>query len=389
MKQRNNLNSELTRRNWMVLATSALTGCGGGGIDIACTPGTGGTGQTAQVYSQGSISGFGSVIVNGVKYDDSKAVVQVDGVTVTSADLRLGMVAGVQGELMVDGVQGTASRIEVLSIAQGLVTQLNVPGEFMLAGLSVKADTATVLDQIDKLDALAVGQRLAVWGFQSGTDGRHWTATRVAVVTDTLAISTGLITIVNSQKTLNGWLLAGSGLTSLTAGQLVWVQGTLTQAGTTLNVTNFKVLTPGLGARSDEEVEIEGVVTSTPSSSGFMLGSIQVILSNSTTYSSASALTQVVKDARVEVYGTWQNGTLKASKVEIEDALSLHAVEIEARIEQFTSLADFVVRGQRCDATNARFSHGTSANLKVGVKVKFVGAKAGDVLIVTELAFDN
>lgn len=391
MKQRKNSNTEITRRNWMVLATSALTGCGGGGGGLASAPGTGGTGQCAQVYSQGSISGFGSVIVNGVKFDDTNAVVQVNGASVTSDNLRLGMVASVQGELITGGALGIASRIEVLSIAQGLVTQLNknVPGEFMLAGLTVNADTTTVLDGVANLAMLDVGQRLAVWGFQAGADGRHWSATRVAVVTDTTAVSTGLITIVDSQKTINGFLLAGSTVTSLATGQLMWVQGTLNQAGTTLNVTNFKLLSPGLGAGPDEVVEIEGVVATTPSSSGFMLGNIQVVLSSSTTYSPAGSQTQVVKDARVEVYGTWQNGTLKAAMVEIEDSLSLHEVEIEARIEQFTSLADFVVRGQRCDATKARIGHGTVANLKVGVKVKVEGAKAGDVLLVTKLEFDN
>ena len=62
MKTRENLNTKLTRRSWIVLASSALTGCGGGGSTTASAPGTGGTG----IYAQGSISGFGSVILNGI-----------------------------------------------------------------------------------------------------------------------------------------------------------------------------------------------------------------------------------------------------------------------------------------------------------------------------------
>jgi hypothetical protein len=382
MKQRKYLNTDLTRRNWIVLATSALSGCGGGDVSTAGAPGTGGTGNYA-LYSQGSISGFGSVIVNGVKYDDALALVQVNGVAAMSADLRLGMVAGVQGELSADVTLGTASHIEVWSIAQGLVTQLNgsVPGEFMLAGMTINADTSTVLDGFVNVGALTVGQRLAVWGLQARADGSHWTATRIEVVADTALVSTGLVQVVNLQKTLNGLLLTGSAVASLTAGQLVRVQGTLSITGSTLTVTSAKLLSPGAGTQLQGEAEIEGVVTSIASTSRFMLGSIDVDAS-STSY-------LPVLGARVEVYGTWQNGVLKATKADIEDEETLHAVELEARIEQYTSQANFVVRGQRCDATQARISHGTAADLQVGVKVHIKGTKTGNVLMVTTLELDN
>ena len=80
---------DISRRGLLVLAASALGGCGGGGSGgVAGLPGTGGTG----IYAQGSISGFGSVIENSVKFDDTLAQVQIDGATATSVDLRLGMV---------------------------------------------------------------------------------------------------------------------------------------------------------------------------------------------------------------------------------------------------------------------------------------------------------
>ena len=60
---------------------------------LSSLPGTGGTG----IYAQGSIWGFGSVRVNGIKFDDTAATVQIDGQAGKSSDLRLGMVAGIQG----------------------------------------------------------------------------------------------------------------------------------------------------------------------------------------------------------------------------------------------------------------------------------------------------
>jgi hypothetical protein len=92
---------------------------------------------------------------------------------------------------------------------------------------------------------------------------------------------------------------------------------------------------------------------------------------------------------RVEVEGAWQAGVLKAVNVEYNDEQVLLEVEIDAPIEQFTSIADFVVRGQRCNASAVtRIGNGTVSDLKVGTRVHLKGSKAGDVLIVTELEID-
>jgi hypothetical protein len=68
-----------------------LTACGGGGNDAAPS-----NGANTELVSEGVISGFGSVIVNGVRFDDSKAKVEDEDEEENSArskdDLRLGMV---------------------------------------------------------------------------------------------------------------------------------------------------------------------------------------------------------------------------------------------------------------------------------------------------------
>jgi hypothetical protein len=233
-----------------------------------------------------------------------------------------------------------------------------------------------------------VGMRVIVWGLQAGADGSHWRATRVAAVpaTGTTVVSTGLINVVSAQRYLNGLLLTGSTAGNLTAGALVRVQGTLSFAGDSLEVASFKVQGLGVGAQPQGEAEIEGLVTATPSTTRFMLGNVEVDAS-SASFSRPSA--QITVGARIEVNGTWQGLVLKAANVEFEDALTLQEVEMEAPIEQYTSLANFMVRGQRCDATGATISHGTSSDLRIGVRVKLKGTMAGDVLRVTELELDN
>lgn len=385
-KNFNGQHSQLTRRSWMVLATASLTGCGGGSDTTAGVPGTGGTGQYATLYSQGSITGFGSVIVNGVQFDDALAIVQMNGVAATSADLRLGMVVAVQGQRGVDTTAGTASHIDVWSIAQGLVRQAFSAdsNQFSVAGMTVQVDSATVFDGMSSAAQLTMGLRVAVWGLQTSAGGTHWKATRVAVVSVTTMVSTGLVRVSGPLHDINGLAITGPFAGSLMDGQLVRVQGIESVDGRSVALESIKLLgASGAGIQLKGEIEIEGFVTSTPSASGFMLGSIEVDTRNAI-YSPLG--TSITQGARVEVYGTWQAGVLKASKVELEDEKTLHAVEIDARIEQFTSLANFVVRGQRCDASSARLSHITLAELRVGVRVKVKGAKAGgDVLIVIEL----
>jgi hypothetical protein len=380
MKQQIGLSAPVRRRSLLALAVSGLAGCGGGQIGtlFAGPPGTGGTG----LFAQGTISGFGSVIVNGIRFDDTAATVQVDGVTVTSLELRLGMVADVQGLRGADLTLGVANAIAVWSIAQGAVSQVQ-GGQFMVAGMLVQTDAATVFDGIGSVAALANGLRVAVWGLQSGIDGSRWTATRVAVVASTVLVGTG---VISAAGTLNGLALSGAAVASLGVGELVRVQGQLALSGTDVNVESVK----RLGLQSDSmpqgEVEMEGLVTALLSGSRFMLGYVEVDASSATLASLYKAL---AVGQRIEVEGTWVGRVLKAGKLEMESEQQLDEVEIEARIEQFTSLADFVVRGQRCNASLAKITEGKVTDMKVGVKVKLHGTKAGNVLMVTELKISD
>jgi hypothetical protein len=81
---------------------------------------------------------------------------------------------------------------------------------------------------------------------------------------------------------------------------------------------------------------------------------------------------------------------LKATKVELEDQEPPGTIEITAPFQQFTSLADFVLQGQRCDATGVLLSQATSAALStVGAIFKVKGVKSGDWLKVSEMELDD
>jgi hypothetical protein len=387
----------LSRRHWIALAVSTLVASCGGGADsgtgtgsssqVAGTPGTGGTGIGADtgIYSRGTIAGFGSVIVNGVKFDDVGAAVQINGIQAPADDLRLGMVAGVTGSRYADMVTGRADHIEVWSIARGPITATNA-GQFSVMGMTVLTASPVVLDGVGGLADLKAGQVVQVWGLQADAIGRSWTATRVAVVqAPALQVSTGWVVVDHGQRLLNGLLLTGAKADTLRNGQLIRVEGMWDEGAGTLSVdrvTEVSIVSePGSGI----EVEIEGVVTSLQPGGHLTLGSLNVD-------ASATALgaiyAQLKVGSRVEIYGGWQGQTLKASKIELEDEASEGSVEIEGSIQSFTSVSNFVVRNQRCDASGAtRFEGGTASNLRQGVRVHVKGTIEGNVLKVSSVEF--
>jgi hypothetical protein len=61
----------LRRREWLLAALAALAGCGG--VDSGGT----GTGDHSTL-ALGTITGFGSIIVNGVRFDESQAFIDDD-----------------------------------------------------------------------------------------------------------------------------------------------------------------------------------------------------------------------------------------------------------------------------------------------------------------------
>jgi len=371
-------NPGLTRRHWLVLAASGLSGCGGG-TDTAALPGTGGTG----IYVAGSISGFGSVILGGIKFDDTAAAVTLDGAIATPAALRLGMVAGVLGERSKSlPAQGIASRIDVWSIARGLVTNIGSGGLFTVAGMNIRIDANTVLDGINDQNLLAVGVPVMVWGLQSS--GGNWTATRVAKVADaTTVVTTGAVREADDHRYINAIGLAEASSASLAVDTWVRVQGRFNDEER-LVVSSFKVLQgPAVTPGASSVLKVEGYVTSALVGDRFAMGQWLVDVT------AISHPTTIAVGDKVEVSGTYAGGVLHATLLTVDDERVVQEVEIEAVVDVYNSISDFTLRGQRCDASAAHMGSGVASRLQVGVKVKIHGIKSGEFVKVEELEISS
>src|SRR5258705_10630967 len=96
-------------------ALLVLAACGGIGT-------SGSTMQGSQaVATLGTITAFGSVYVNGVRYDVSGASLKKNGLTVTQSGLAVGEVALVRGQQDLQSKQGEASSVDVEDLVVGPV----------------------------------------------------------------------------------------------------------------------------------------------------------------------------------------------------------------------------------------------------------------------------
>ena len=100
----------LTTTRLALVAAAAMIMAACGGSDSSSPPPDGSIQPGTMSTVVGTISGFGSVIVNGVKFDDSSAAVTMDGAVATRDRLRVGMVVQIRGRIRADGT-GTADSI--------------------------------------------------------------------------------------------------------------------------------------------------------------------------------------------------------------------------------------------------------------------------------------
>ncbi len=134
------------------LATSialVLTGCGGGdSAPNANNPDD--NGSSSKVSSSGVITGFGSVYVNGVRYDTAEAEIEFEGEgRMSEEDLRLGMRVEIEAEQ--DGDDRRASRVVFDKDLKGPVSSVSpnaddpTLGTLVVLGQTVTVDANTVL----------------------------------------------------------------------------------------------------------------------------------------------------------------------------------------------------------------------------------------------------
>ena len=328
----------------------AVTACGGGGGDDNSPGGTAPppAASTKTRIVTGAISGFGSVIVNGVRYDTSSAQVRIEDRPGAMSELAVGQVVRIEAE--VDDRGGArAKTIEQHRLVQGPVQAVDpAAGVLTIAGQVIRVDDDTSFDDSiaqGSLAGVAVGDRVEVHGFSGAAGQAHATRVEKADAGEVEVEVTGVVTALDSvaRRFRVGSLvvdyaaatLEDFGAAGLREGDLVEVKGREFLADGALRAQSVDKEddSPGL---SGNEAEVEGLVTRFVSATDFDVAGRAVRTTASTAFVGGTAA-DLRLDVKVEAEGTVDaSGVLVAAKLAFKRAASLR---LAARVEAVDTAA--------------------------------------------------
>ncbi len=145
-----------------LLSAVLLSSC----VESALTLVEGGMSGTG--ISSGRITGFGSIYVNGVRYDVDQATFYRNGELVSGqAAFSVGEFVTVTGGAAEDGSTSTASKVSFESLLVGEVTAASSDNlSLTVMGQMVKTNELTVLHGLTQLSGLQVGNVVEVSGIR-------------------------------------------------------------------------------------------------------------------------------------------------------------------------------------------------------------------------------
>lgn len=337
--------------SWRVALAAALSftlaACGGGGAD----GGTGGTG-----VSSGTVTGFGSIFVNGVKFSTGSATFRRDDNPSSESELKIGMNVEVRGSIS-SSTNGTATLVEVEEAVRGSLeaAPLGTPAAgatMVILGQTVRVDETTLIDNnvcdtgelcttlAQRLAAMDTGDIFEVHGARNsdgsigatfierkspppvlfsvrGQVNNHDHATRTFGV-GALIVNYGVI------GTIIGDMPAPSGNNWNTL--FVEVKGnTCTGSPVCGTLTAAKVEPEGLGVAEATQAEYEGFVTDFTSSSSFRVGTVPVVTIDGFTSFLGGDKNEIARGVKLEVEGTLAAGVLTATKVKFKDSVKIES----------------------------------------------------------------
>jgi hypothetical protein len=321
-------------------AAGLLSACGGGGSPNATTT------PTAAALSSGTISGLGSIIVNGVRYETvgSQVLDADDGSTAINTPLRIGMTVSVE--------QNGKDSVTQRPIAGKILVQSGIQGvasfngsTLTVAGMPITTDSSTIL-----LDTAGVVTRLAALNTQSvevyGLPQADGSFVASLIEAETGWVNVQVVGAVQSMDTTAKTLVLGTTTTPITVnyanitppsglatGSVIVVKtATSTTAntysasslqirsGTASTYTGYASQYGGTTRVQNERNELYGAVSDKTliSNNGNITGCTLKVQGVQVQATSAALCTSITNGTYVEAKGTLNNGVLVATKIEFE-----------------------------------------------------------------------
>jgi hypothetical protein len=383
----------------LALVTAVLAGCGGGG---------GGGSSSTTSFAYGPITGFGSIVVNGVRFDDYSSSVSSEdddnSESRSKSDLKLGMVVQVKaGSIQSDdsGRRGSASEIRYGSEIVGPVGPNPAADTFTLLGQVVKVSATTIYDNSSSSAPLRgfadiqTGDVLEVYGLLDAA-GQTYSATRIERKNNALEYKVrGAISALDSSAAVKTFKIGSETIFFGTATKLPNTlannQIVRVKLQTAKNATGAWVAIRVKDARpsmdDSSEAEVKGTVAGLSGASRtFTVSGIEVDATSAAIYPG-----NLANGALVEVEGALVGGKLIARKVELEDSNSTSsgAFEFHGRVAGLNAArTSFAVHGVTLTINDATsFIRGAArATLADG---QCVEVRATSAMLATEVKLDN
>ena len=342
----------VSRKSGVLLAMAALLiaacgGGGGGGSDGGGTtppPPTGGITRTGDAVAVGPITGFGSVIVNGVRYDTSSATFTREGQTSSQASFKVGETVLVKGSIDDNNTNASATEVEFEDAVEGPVSSVDeLARTFVVLGQTVQIVAGTVIDDncSGGLAGLMNYPQVEVSGTTNSTGVIE--ATRVecksTVGTDDLFELNGIVENLNPGGAMtfeiNGQVVDYSSATladfpggAISAGDPVEAKGSSLGGAGQLLASRVEYKGARFADDAGDHIEIEGFITRFVSPTNFDVSGIPVKEIANTRYEGGTRA-DLGMNLKVEVEGEFDSaGVLNATKIQIKSATAVRVTAL-------------------------------------------------------------
>ncbi len=376
-------------------AGSLLPACGGGAGDGTASPATGS--DIAASFVEGPITGLGSIIVGGVRFDDSAAsVTDDDGGLRRRDELKLGVVVEIEGGRLERpaGALGAAVALRVVlgHSLQGPVDAVEVANSRLtLIGQTVVVTSSTVFDDSISggLGGISPGDIVEAHALYDPL-GASFLATRLEKKTRSV-LEYRLRGKVSGLDPVARTFLIGSEKidyasirplvfpNQLVDGAFVRLRLQTTPVGDAWVATSVRIGLRSLLPGAQSEAEVEGVITNFTSLASFEVNGLKVETSTATRFPDGTA--GIVAGARVEVKGQIVGGVLVATMVGLdEERRGPREFEFHGPIASLDPVAKtFALRGLTVWYGGAvDYANGSEATLANDRRVEVKGVLAAD-----------
>ena len=323
--------------------TGLLGACGSDGAPSVSASGSG----SGSASASGTVTNFGSLFVNGKKFETENVEVRHDGVTerctinpVTTCGVKKGMVVTVHGSF--NGDQHTASSVQQKDAVEGLVQSVAADGlSLVVMGQTVLVDNTTIIDNnipgqsilnlVPGTDNVEVNGHIRLNGIIQAT----FIERKLINVTQEVrgfvsSHASGSATFRIGNLTVN---YSGADISDMPVpngnnwdGLFVESKGAnFVVTSTTLVATKVEPETKGIGQAIDE-FEVEGFVTRAGASKGnvidFTIGTTPVRTTENTEFRGGT-VDEILVGAKMSAEGRFDGSTLVAKYVKFHESVRL------------------------------------------------------------------